>query len=187
MTEIMSRHRAVRGNWQDEIADDGYEWEIKMVSKAVPGADKDWIIETLEYYDGDTEATIEYLQREIGSTVCGKKHLDFIWENDVLIVGVLQASVPICHGQKDNIQKKVDLKQLAGAAAGKRKFSDLISKNSTFAVKTGAGSLGSSTMNDVVWSSSSSLVVAKPSAFAALVTNREQDNIALKFRNQLTI
>ena len=64
----MSRHRAVRGNWQEEVDDDGFEWEVSHVSKMVPGADADWILETLEYYNGDTEATIEYLRKEIGNT-----------------------------------------------------------------------------------------------------------------------
>ena len=63
----MSRHRAVRGNWQEEVDDDGFEWEVSHVSKMVPGADADWILETLDYYNGDTEATIEYLRHEIGN------------------------------------------------------------------------------------------------------------------------
>lgn len=75
----MSRHRAVRGNWQEEIQDDGYEWEIKYVSDLVPEADEDWIIETLDYYNGDTEATIEYLQQEISNLYIFNDRSNRIW------------------------------------------------------------------------------------------------------------
>ena len=84
--------------------------------------------------------------------------------------------------------KKVDLLQLASKSSESRvKFGDLLSRSKS---KQQASSMllkEKSSQVDVIWSNNSKHKIAKPSAFALLITTNSNDNLSDKFKNQLNI